>query len=140
MEWYRLVAEELRSYAIAYSYDGINWTGVPNSATLFSQGGNGVVWNGSLFVAVGQGPTDTYATSPDGITWTGRGAAALDTAGFGVAWNGSLFVAVGEGTSDTIATSPDGITWTGRGTTAFDQAGLGIAWNGYRWIRWEKGV
>jgi hypothetical protein len=31
---------------IAYSSDGITWTGVPGSTTIFSATGNGVAWNG----------------------------------------------------------------------------------------------
>ena len=36
------------------------------------QSDTGVCWNGSKFVAVGQG-TNTIAYSYDGITWTGSG-------------------------------------------------------------------
>ena len=58
------------SFSIAYSVDGINWTGVPNSLTLLANG-FAVAWNGIRFVAggtFGQG----HVTSPDGINWTSR--------------------------------------------------------------------
>jgi hypothetical protein len=79
-----------------------------------------------LMVAVGEG-TNTIATSPDGINWTGLGSSIFSTNGIGVAWNGSLWVAVGEGTN-TIAYSRDGITWTGLGTSIFS-VGRGVAWS-----------
>jgi hypothetical protein len=97
--------------------------------------GNGVAWNGSLWVAVGQGTTYTIATSSDGINWTGvPNSAIIFTIGYGVAWNGSLWVAVGSGSGNTIATSPDGINWTGQGSTVFTNAGRSITWNGIRWV------
>lgn len=36
---------------MAYSYDGINWTGF--GITIFSNRGYGVAWNGSMWVATG---------------------------------------------------------------------------------------
>ena len=77
--------------------------------------GYGVAWNGTMWVAVGQG-TNTIAYSSDGITWTGLGTSAFSSVGHGVAWNGTRWVAVGQGTN-TIAYSSDGITWTGLGTS-----------------------
>ena len=116
---------------IATSQNGIDWTGRGN--TIFDSLGNGVAWNGSLWVAVGSGSTDSIATSPDGVSWTGRGNTILYE-GNGVAWNGSLWVAVGISLINTIATSSDGITWTGRGNTIFNYIGHGIAWNGSLWV------
>jgi hypothetical protein len=61
------------SYAIAYSYDGISWTGVSNSKTLFDLSGGAidVAWNGKVFVAVGANSVGyIVALSTDGITWT----------------------------------------------------------------------
>jgi hypothetical protein len=59
------------SYTIVYSYDGITWTGVANSKTLFNLTGGviDIAWNGTIFVAVGAG-TNIIATSYDGITWS----------------------------------------------------------------------
>jgi hypothetical protein len=61
------------SYTLAYSYDGINWTGVADSSTLFDLSGGvvDIVWNGDIFVATG-GNSSGYAIaiSSDGITWT----------------------------------------------------------------------
>ena len=51
---------------IAYSTNGINWTGV--SRTPFTQIGLGVCWNGVRFVASGKGG-NSLAYSADGINW-----------------------------------------------------------------------
>jgi hypothetical protein len=52
-------------------------------------------------------PNDKAMTSPDGITWTSRTAAA--PAMYGLVFGGSQFVAVGA--SGKVMTSPDGATW-----------------------------
>ena len=88
--------------------------------------GNGVAWNGTMWVAVGQG-TNSIAYSSDGSTWTGV-TNIFSTTGNNVSWNGSLWVAVGYGTN-TLAHSSDGKTWTGRGKTIFSNSGYGVAWN-----------
>jgi hypothetical protein len=119
---------------IATSYDGgTTWTG---SSSIFSVQGYGVAWNGSLWVAVGEGASHTIATSTDGTTWTGRGVSTFTTRGRGVVWSPSLslWVAVGQG-GNAIVTSTDGITWTSRVNTTtipfpFNDRGLGVAWNG----------
>ena len=115
---------------IATSTDGINWTG--RGSTILTGSGNGVYWNGSLWVAVGQGTAGNIATSPDGIAWTMRNTPVVfTTQGNKVVWNTNLsrWIATGQG-GNTIATSTDGITWTGQGTTVFSTAGYGIARSG----------
>jgi hypothetical protein len=87
----------------------------------FSSAGYGVAWNGTRWVAVGQG-TNSIAYSADGITWTGLGTGTFSTYGVGVAWNGTRWVAVGRGTNS-IAWSADGVTWTGLGTGTFSTLG-----------------
>jgi len=69
----------------------------------------GVVWSGSLFVAVGN--SGVIWTSPDGTTWTSRTTPGTDNM-YSVAWSGSLFVAVGNGGVIWTA-SPDGTADTG---------------------------
>ena len=82
---------------------------------LFSTRGRGIAWNGSMWVAVGEG-TNSIAYSYDGVAWNGLGTSIFSTGGYGVAWNGSMWVVVGQG-GNSYATSPDGINWTGRGTS-----------------------
>lgn len=128
---------------IASSTDGINWT-IRNNGAIFTTTALGVAWNGSLFVAVGQG-TNCFATSTDGITWSARGATGITTAARGVVWATapgvtSLWVAVGNGTNS-IATSPDGITWTGRTTTTiFSTQGNQVANNGFATVATGTGT
>ena len=120
--WANWVAVGSGSNTIAYSPDGINWTG--EGTSIFSSSGQGVAWNGNMWVATGQGP-NTIAYSYDGINWTGLGTSIFESSGWGVAWNGNMWVAVGNGSSNSITYSYDGIHWTGLGNSIF--AGYGVA-------------
>ena len=119
--------------SIAYSYDGIYWTGVTDSSSsIFVTYGRGVAWNGRMWVAVGGAYPYTIAYSYDGIHWTGvtgSVSSIFGAYGYGVAWNGRMWVAVGD-TTNSIAYSYDGIHWTGLGTNIFDTSGQGVAWSG----------
>jgi hypothetical protein len=53
---------------IIYSTDGINWTNSTSGSGLVSYG-DGVTWNGSVFIATGGG-ANGIITSADGNTWT----------------------------------------------------------------------
>jgi len=105
----------------AYSPDGSSWT----TATMptFSNG-SGQTWTDvafspplGLFVAIGSGGSNNnnaLATSPDGITWTGRSIPQANT-WRSICWAGgtiNLFVAVSEDGTNRVMTSPDGTTWT----------------------------
>jgi len=96
---------------IAYSYDGLTWIGLGNS--IFTQQGNSVAYNGSIWVAVGEGITNTIAYSLNGIDWVGCGVDILSE-GREVAWNGTLWVVVGTAANDYEfgAYSYNGIDWT----------------------------
>ena len=121
------------SNTLAYSTDGINYTGLGTS--IFSTVCYGIASNGHGFVAVGAG-TNSIAYSDDGINWTGLGISIFDIAGRSVCWTGSVFVAVGASNSaNTIAYSYDGVTWTGLGMThwgAWSASGSGesVCYNG----------
>jgi hypothetical protein len=121
---------------IAYSYDGIKWTGV--GANIFTNFGLEVAWNGSMWVAVGGG-TNSIAYSYDGINWTGLGSGILSGYGHAIAWNGVMWVATGTG-SDTLAYSYDGINWTGLGLAIFSGGAYGVGWNGTMWIAGGEGT
>jgi hypothetical protein len=92
----------------------------------------------SLFCAVGFNIPFTIGcvmTSPDGITWTSRTAAANNN-WISVCWSPdkSLFCAVAySGTGNRVMTSPDGTTWTSRTSTA------DITWYSVCWSP-EKGL
>lgn len=121
---------------LAYSTDGINWTGLSN--TIFSTAGFGMAWNGTRWVVGGQGAANSLATSTDGINWTGLGTTIFGTSCEKVAWNGTRWVAVGSGTNS-IAWSNDGTTWTGLGTTIFTNSNY-VAWNGKLWVAVGQGA
>jgi hypothetical protein len=120
--------------------DGLTW--ITASGTLFENTGSGVVWNGSLFVAMGSDyPTggNTILTSADGITWSTITGTTFTTAGTSVAWNGQRFIAVGAG-SDTILTSLNGTVWATVSGTTFTSHGNTVSWNGERWIALGAGT
>lgn len=109
--------------SLAYSSDGVNWTGLGTS--IFTTG-RSLAWNGSVWVATGDG-TNTLAYSSDGSNWTGLGA-TIFTGGNSVAWGGR-FVAAG---GNTLAYSDNGMTWSSI-STVLDTA-VAVAWNGSKWL------
>ena len=100
------------SGVMVYSYDGITWTTITQSILTVSV--NDIEWNGTVFVAVGQGSTYCMAYSTNGITWlpVTQTASTLGlTTAYCVTWGQNYFVLGGKGTND-MAYSLDGITWT----------------------------
>jgi hypothetical protein len=77
---------------------------------------NGIVWTGSLFVAVGgtQTKAGLILTSPDGAHWSVRSSGTPTLRG--ITWTGSQLVAVG--IQGTIVTSPDGYRWASQVSNA----------------------
>ena len=122
------------SDSMAYSYDGINWTGLGNALFDWALC---VAWNGTMWVAGGSASFgNTLAYSYDGINWIGLGNTVFDSYCEGIAWNGSMWVAVGEGVTNNIAYSYDGINWTGVGLI-FEGSypeGRGVAWHDGLWV------
>jgi hypothetical protein len=122
--------------SIAYSSNGINWTGITSGATNFTTGATCIAWNGVRFVATGSG-TNSIAYSSNGINWTAipNSSSTFTGGGLTVAWNGSRFIAGGSGTN-ALAFSADGIIWTGIALSAntFTTSAIGIAWNGRLWV------
>ena len=132
----RWVAVGAGTNSIAYSDNGINWTG--RGTSILSTNGFGVATNGTRWVAVGAG-NHSIAYSDDGINWTGLGKTILSD-GLGVATNGTRWVAVGYGINHTMAYSDDGINWTGLGDTIFSSGGFGVATNGTQWVAVGNGT
>jgi hypothetical protein len=134
----RWVAVGKGENTIAYSADGIGWVPVENSKLIFGLKGTSVTWNGSKFIATGEGlPTDTgiltsasssTATSSDGITWTPLSTTdPFKVIGYGKnlyknkwdvlfstddieVYKDGLWVCLGTG-ANTIGISRDGINW-----------------------------
>ena len=125
-----VVAVGQGTHSLAYSPDGVQWTGL--GTALFSTG-YAVAWNGSKWIVGGLG-TNTLAYSYDGIRWTGLGSTVFSTQANGIAWNGSIWVAVGSGTNS-VAYSTDGLAWTNsvQGNAIFTSCNA-VAWNGKQWV------
>lgn len=126
----------LTANAFSYSYDGINWIGDSTETIGFVYG---ICSHDKKYVAVGTSGNN-FATSTDGITWTGRGSLVLDATARGVCWGCYKFVAVGNGTSHTLAYSYDGMAWTGLGKTIFSTNGYGVCWNGSMFVAVGNGT
>jgi hypothetical protein len=131
---------------IAHSTDGVTWNGVATSTSIFSEGGLGVAYGGSMWVAVGQG-INSIAYSTDGITWNGvaNSTSIFSERGQGVAYSDQLsrWVAVGRGTN-TMAYSANGIHWTPvtNSTSIFQTVGHGVSYNSdqSRWVAVGQGI
>ena len=123
------------------SIDGVHWAQmlVDHDIRLFD-----IVWNGSLFVAVGWNPSSDdqrklVLTSQDGHEWSYQWFDLEDHL-FTVGWTGSQFVAAGGGAY--YLTSTDGVDWQ-QHTQAEDLTLTDMAWNGDRLVavgdRWGAG-
>jgi hypothetical protein len=79
-------------------------------------GFNGVVWTGTVFVAVAgaREGTGVIAVSRDGVHWSIRSSGTPSLRG--LTWTGSQLIAVGA--QGTIITSPDGYRWTAQVSNA----------------------
>jgi len=124
------------SNTLAYSSNGINWTGLGKS--VFSDVAQYIVWNGTMWVASGAG-TNTLGYSYNGTVWAGSGTSVFTTTGYGMAWNGFMWIATGTGTN-TLAYSFNGVNWIGLGATIFTVSGLSVAWNGVLWVALGQGT
>ncbi len=122
---------DANTHAIAYSLDGITWTGVTGTslATSFRV----VAWDGGSWFVYGTG-ANTIATSADGINWSGQGAGTAPSEC--VAYNGSNLWVGGANVAvngNTLLTSANGLTWTGQGATTFTSIVRAITYNGSNW-------
>jgi hypothetical protein len=102
------------------SYDSVHWiqntsgTALMTNATNYHNGK--IVWNGAIWVAVGNGGVNSIIYSDDAEMWYSAGTNIFDSSygAFDVAWNGSIWVAVGAPNSqrNAIAYSYTGKSWT----------------------------
>ena len=124
---------------IAYSLDNaVSWAKT-DASTVFSVSANDAVWNGHLWVAVGEGTGNTIAISTNGgEKWRGCGKTIFSTRANSVYWSNEqcIFVAVGTGTY-TVATSVDGIFWLGGNIPGMSE-GKVVEWNGEIWVAGGK--
>lgn len=95
------------------SANGITWT--TRNTGILGKSWNAVTYGNGIFVATSWGEVNDdqtgIMTSPDGINWNLRTAAAEDS-WQGIAYGNSIFVAVSAGgDGNHVMTSPDGINW-----------------------------
>jgi hypothetical protein len=106
------------SGGLFYSYDAVNWTNSVSGTSLINNTSTAqigkVAWNGSLWVAVGNGTAYTIIYSYDGIVWSGvANSKTLIDIAIDLTWNGQIWLAVGADSSGKlVAMSSDGINWT----------------------------
>lgn len=121
---------------LAYSYNGVNWIGIPASVAPISVLATSVAWNGSLWVATGQGG-NSLAYSYTGNTWVGvpSSGSIFSYQGNQVHWNGNLWSAAGNcnptpantNFGNTLAYSLNGINWIGLGGNVFSGTANAVA-------------
>ena len=91
--------------SIKYSTDGSTLSDCTLSD--FTTAANGVAWNGSMWVAVGEDASNAIKYSSDGIIWTDTNSSSSNV--YDVTWDGTKWLAVGiEGS---LQTSTDGSNW-----------------------------
>jgi hypothetical protein len=122
------VAGGIGTYTMAYSTNGIHWSPVLSSKSIFSTEVHGIAYNGTLWIAGGYG-TNTLAYSYDGLSWVPISNTL--TRVFGLVWNGTLFMAAGTGTN-TVAYSYNGINWLYASCPI--ESIYAIAYSGSMWI------
>jgi hypothetical protein len=85
---------------MAYSYDGVTWTLVPNS-TFGNKSGDGIhaiVYGNNKFVAGGQGSNNgNMAISTDGINWTANDVSSIFRYITAIGYNNGRYVAASWG-------------------------------------------
>lgn len=78
-----------------YSYDGIEYTSANNSSLLTTC--HKIIWgNDNVFIAVGEGSSNTLIHSFDGVNWI-QNNKLFTTAGYDVVYNNSIYLALGTG-------------------------------------------
>lgn len=133
---------------IATSPDGLNWTAVDSSAGYIFPGGDGgvgyvydIAYNGTHWVAVGQGGNGTVAYSTDAKNWQFAdypGGLFFEYGAISVAWNGVQWMVGGQTISGyTLITSSNSFAWTPVESSITPPGTYGsvygIDWNGSVW-------
>jgi len=121
--------------------DGVNWYPLNSTTGIFSTQANDVAYDGTNWLVVGEGVTNTMAISKDGKKWKGLGKHTFSLRGNSVYFDEKTkkWVALGEGTN-TIAYSYNSYLWTGLGTSIFSVAGKKTASNGNIWVAVGEGT
>jgi hypothetical protein len=123
---------------LAYSYDGINWNGIPDvqtsiSSTLITC--TGITWISGLWIATNG---SDYATSPDGINWSGYSSVPASQI-ISLASNGTKAIGIPyQFVSTLLSYTTDGILWNNIGDATLLAEGVvsysDILWDGTKYI------
>jgi len=124
-------------YSIAYSNDGIYWTGSVQAQPLLDEC-YALCWNGSLWLAGGNfSGVARILYSIDGSVWIVADLnGSIPTSVRAIGWNGTVLVAGGYDSSSggrTLAYSYDGITWSASPSNIFTSLCDTITWDGITW-------
>ena len=132
---------------LAYSTNGLVWTGSASGNAIFTTSCNSVTWNGLLWIAAGSsGGSSIVAYSYDGQLWS----PVTNYGGYtttGITWNTVacnelLWILGGDVSgSNCILFSYDGMNWNpALGTDALMACCTGVAWNGVVWVATGTGT
>ena len=119
--------------SLAYSTDGIAWTGL--GPIIFSNGGQSIAYSAyqNRWVAGGNGngTGNTLAYSTNGINWIGLGNSIFSAQTNAIVYSAKQdrWVASGQGTGNTLAYSSDGINWSGLTNIIFSSFGWGVSYS-----------
>lgn len=115
--------------SIAYSSDGITWSGMGNSGIVEARD---IDVNDDMVIIVGKGEINNplYSAiiySYDGLLWYSTNTSIFSECN-SIVWNGSIWVATGLGPLHRIAISNNGIKWLALDNTLdlFSDVGLGV--------------
>jgi hypothetical protein len=126
---------------MVYSIDGKNWNRASGlSFTVGGGGGSTIAYNGTIWVAGGNGSYQLLWSS-DGITWENQTGTNHFVNGStqGVSWNGSMWTAVGCNNVSGVDNGNINILWSTDGKNWYIQdnasnwtggRGIDVAWNG----------
>jgi hypothetical protein len=133
---------------LAYSYDGIHWTGLGNAmfggnSQLVS--GTAIEWNGQYWLAAASAGTNDLARSVTGTSgWTGINVSSFAANIYAIMWNGCQWIIGGRtaGGAGVIAysTSDDATAWTTVATCPINTRVTGLAYNGGRTVAVGNGA
>jgi hypothetical protein len=99
-------------------YDAIQGGFLPKTSdpSIPATGGFGVTWNGSLWIAAGQGDStvNSLLYSTDGKNWYSAQSGGFESGGNAAIWTGSRWIATGNnGLQSSFMVSEDGMNWSG---------------------------
>jgi hypothetical protein len=128
---------------IAISEDGLSWIDVPNP---FDNGGGvtgtyGLAYNGSQYLAMGQGTSGSIMYSPDNNTWNyGINTASYAPIAYSAAWGQNKWIVCGSAPVNGLVTSTDGMNWNFVSNGPVSTTCTTIAFSGSKWMAGGTGT